>query len=194
MKTPFILLLTLFTSLLSAQNDTTIYSVIKSVEANEYLFRVPEQWQNVPQIENSPIAEKFEFTNVGLPFKFNDAPLTANLILRKFSCDSLQAGIKFITDEINSYPDRVAPAGESYETDSLLIASGEKATLIHSRFYRRSKVSNFTRFDLVAYSQKRKAAYLLTIIFQSKDPTYMAESDLKLRQYATRILKTLVLR
>ncbi|MES2620926.1 MAG: hypothetical protein V4615_08740 [Bacteroidota bacterium] len=190
----FFLSFTFTCCILNAQNDTTIYKVIKAVEANEYLFRVPEDWKEIPQIEASPIDEKFEFTNVGLPFKVHDAPLTAFLILRKLECDSIQTGESSAIIEFTSYPDRVAAAGETYETDSLIIASGEKATLIHSRFYRRSKVSNFSRYDLVAYSAKRTACYLLTITFQYKDPTYMVEADLKFRQYAVRILKSLVLR
>lgn len=190
----FSLLFTLTCFIVAAQNDTSVYKVIKAVEANEYLFRVPEDWKEIPQIEASPIDEKFEFTNVGLPFKVNDAPLTAFLILRKQECDSIEAGEAFAIVEFTSYPDRVTAAGETYETDSLIITSGEKATLLHSRFYRRSKVSNFSRYDLVAYSAKRKACYLLTITFQYKDPTYMVEADLKFRQYAVRVLQSLVLR
>jgi hypothetical protein len=194
MKHYIILSLLFITSLLSAQTDTSIFNVIKAVEANEYLFRVPERWKKVSQIESSPIDQKFEFTDIGLPLKVNDAPLTAFLILRKLECDSLRQGEDFIINEFTGYPDRVNQAGETYEKDTLTIASGEKATLIHSHFYRRSKVSNFTRYDLVAYSPKRKAAYLLTITYQYKDATYRIEADLKLRQYALRILKSLVLR
>jgi hypothetical protein len=194
MRHTFFLSLSFLTLLLSAQTDTSIFKVIKAVEANEYLFRVPEQWKNIPQIENAPIDQKFEFTNVGLPLKVNDAPLTAFLILRKMNCDSIEQGVNFIINEFTGYADRVNQAGETYEKDTITISSGEKAILIHSRFYRRSKVSNFTRYDLVAYSPKRKAAYMLTITYQYKDATYRIEADLKLRQYAVRILKSLVLR
>jgi hypothetical protein len=191
---PIALLLFLFPLLLSAQNDTTIYNVIKAVEANEYLFRVPEKWKNIPQIENSPLDEKFEFTTVGLPLTWNDAPLTAFLILRKLESDSIQQGENFIVGEFTGYTDRIQPAGETYEREPLTIASGEEATLIHSRFYRRSKVSNVTRYDLVAYSAKRKASYILTMSFQYKDPNYRVEADLNLKRYALRVFKTLVLR
>jgi hypothetical protein len=179
---------------LSAQTDTSIFKVIKGVEANEYVFQVPENWKKVPQIPNAPIDQKFEFTAVGLPLTINDAPLTAFLILRKLECDSIQAGENFIISEFTGYPDRVNQMGETYEKEPLVISSGETATLIHTRFYRRSKVSNYSRYDLVAYSAKRKAAYMLTITFQYKDPNYRVEADLRLRQYCIRVLKTLVLR
>lgn len=194
MKHLLLLLFCYCTLLLRSQTDTTIYKVIKIVEANEYTFRVPEKWQKVPQVASMPIDEKFEFTSVGIPFTLNGSPLTAFLILRKLDCDSIQAGENFIIKEFTDYPDRICPVGESYEADSLFIASGEKATFIHTRYYRRSKVSNYSRYDLVAYSQKRKAAYMFTTTFQYKDPTYMAEADLRLRQYAVRVLKSLALR
>ncbi len=179
---------------LSAQKDTSIYKVIKIVEANEYTFRVPEAWKKIPQVESMPIDEKFEFTSVGIPFKINDAPLTAYLILRKLPGDSIQTGETFIVSEFLGYPDRVTNAGENYQKEAITIASGETASLFHTRYYRRSKVSNFSRYDLVAYSEKRKASYMLTITYQYKDPTYMAEADYQFRQYAVRILKSLALR
>lgn len=179
---------------LNAQRDTSIYKIIKTVEANEYTFRVPEAWKEVPQIDNVVIDKKFEFTNVGIPFKVNDAPLTAFFILRKLTCDSIQTGEVFTINEFLSYSDRVTPAGENYQKDTLSILSGEKASLFHTRYYRRSKVSNFSRYDLVAYSLKRRAAYLLTITYQYKDATYMAEADHQFKQYAVRILQSLSLR
>ena len=187
-------LLLLLPFFLSAQRDTSIYKVIKIVETNEYTFRIPEAWKKIPQAESVAIDEKFEFTSVGLPFKINDAPLTAFLILRKLPCDSIQIGETFTVSEFLGYPDRVTQAGENYQKEALTIASGETASLFHSRYYRRSKVSNFSRYDLVAYSEKRKAAYMLTITYQYKDPTYMAEADYQFRQYAVRVLKSLSLR
>ncbi len=177
-----------------AQVDTSVFKTTKRVEANEYTFDVPEKWKNVPQAPGMPILEKYEFTDVALPHVINDAPLTAFLILRKLQCDSITPARDFILSEFTGYPDRITPAGHTYETDTLTIASGETATLFSSHFYRRSKVSNFSRFDLVVHSPQKKTAYMLTVTFQYKDPTYTYETDLKFRQYVLRVFKTFSLR
>ncbi len=188
----FLLLLVGFSAL--AQKDTSIYSAIKNAEANEYVFSVPEKWNEVLLLDAAAIDRKFDFTDVALPHQYNSAPLTATFTLRKMPAADRAEAENFIINEFTAYTDRLSPAGYTYETDSLKISSGEIAALINTHFYRRSKVSNFSRYDLVAYSEKRKTAYLLTITYQYKDPTYIIEADLKLKQYAVRILKTLVLR
>lgn len=194
MKRLIAILFTCLYLLSAAQTDTTVFSSINTIETNEYTFQVPDKWRNVPQIDAASRDQKFEFTDVALPHIINNAPLTAIFILRKVEGEKRADGENFIVTEFTSYPDRIAPAGYTYETDSIKIGSGETATLLTTHYYRRSKASNFTRYDLVAYSDKRKANYLLTITYQYKDPTYAIEFNLKLKEYAKRIFKTLVLR
>lgn len=189
------LLLLLSVSVYSySQTDTTIFNNVEGVETNEYSFKVPEKWHNVPQIDASSRDQKFEFTDVALPHIVNNAPLTAYFVLRKTESENINHGVNFITTEFGSYPDRVTPAGQDYQMDSMKIASGETALLITTHYYRRSKASNFTRYDLIAFSEKRKTSYMLTVTYQYKDPTYAIEFNLKLKEYALRVFKTLVLR
>jgi hypothetical protein len=185
------LCITLFTH---AQTDTCIFNTIKKVQANDYVFSVPEKWTWYQQQRNGPQLEKLDFTDVALPHLLNGAPLTATCIFRKIACDSLRAAEEFITTEFTSYPDRVTPAGYNYLVDTLTIASGEQALLYSTHYYRRSRVSNYTRYDLLAYSPKRTGAYVFTVTFQYKDPTYQLEADLKLKQYVVKIFRSLVLR
>ena len=194
MKPVLTALLSIVVVTLLAQKDTTVFSNIKKVETNEYVLSIPEKWNNVPQLDASSKDQKYEFTDVALPHLYNNTPLTATFILRKMECEKKSEGENFLITEFTSYPDRLCPAGYNYESDSLQILSGETASLFNTHYYRRSKVSNFSRFDLVAYSSKRKTAYLLTITYQYKDPTYIIEADLKLKQYALRIFRTLLLR
>ena len=179
---------------LDAQTDSTIYSVQKKVETNEYIISVPEKWRKTDAIDQSSKDRKYEFSEVSLPKLYNNSPLLATFSLRKYVCDSIRAAEDYVISEITSYPDRVTPPGRNYEQDTISIESGEKATFISTHFYRRTKVSNFTRYDLVVYSKNRKAAYMLSITFQYKDSTYGIEKELKLRQYAERVFKTLLLR
>lgn len=185
----------LFLSLcLSAQNDTSVFMTIKRIEANDYIFSIPEKWKVFLMQINGPQLQRLEFTDVALPHVVNNAPLTAICLLRKLDCDSLVQGERFIVTEFTSYPDRITPPGYNYTTDTVKIASGETAILYTTHYYRRSKASNFTRYDLIVYSEKRKGAYLFGITYQYKDPTYQIEFDLKLKQYAWRVFRTFALR
>lgn len=194
MKLPLISICLLITLLSCGQTDTTIFNTIRKVEANDYVFSIPDKWLPQWQQPNGPQLQKIDFTDISLPHVVNSAPLTAVCIFRKISCDSLRAAEEFIVTEFTSYPDRITPAGYNYGTDTVKIASGEQAILYHTHYYRRSRVSNYTRYDLIAYSPKRQGAYVFTVTFQYKDPTYQVEADLKFKQYMMRIFKTLVLR
>lgn len=189
------LVITLFLSIRGiAQTDTSVFMTIRTMEGYDYQFSVPEKWKYFPQTPSMPQLQRLEFTDVALPHVVNNAPLTALCLFRKVEGDSLGVGADFVINEFKSYPDRIAPAGYTYTTDSVKTATGEQAVLFTTHYYRRSKVSNFTRYDLVTYSGKRKAAYILGITYQYKDPTYQIEFDLKLKEYALRIFRTLRLR
>ena len=177
-----------------AQNDTSVFDKQTEVATTEYVFKVPSRWKNVQQIDLTSKDRKFEITGVGLPAECNHTPVTGTLTLRKYECAKLSTAEDYIISEITSYPDRVTEAGCNYQTDTLKIASGEKATLISTRFLRRTKLSNYSRFDLIAYSKKRKAAYMFTITFQYREPTYAFEADNKLVQYALGVFERIILR
>jgi hypothetical protein len=179
---------------LQAQDDTSVFTKQKKVETSDYIFLVPEGWKNIPEIDISTKDRKFDFTGVGIPAEYRHEPVTAICHLRKYECKSIHAAEDYIISEITSYPDRVTPPGHNYDTDSLKILSGEEGTLYSCRYLRRNKLSNFSRFDLLVYSAKRKAAYMFTITFQYRDPTYAFDTDNKLRQYALQFFKNILLR
>jgi hypothetical protein len=179
---------------ISAQNDTSVFKTIKKIQAQDYVFTVPESWTAYLQQQNGPQLQKLEFTDIALPHLVNDAPLTAMCFFRKITCDSIRAAQEFVVTEFSSYPDRITPSGQDYKRDTLNIATGEQAILYSTHYLRRSKAYNFTRYDMVVYSIKRKAAYWFTASYQYKDPTYKTEEDYKLKQYALRVFKTLQLR
>ena len=180
--------------ILKAQTDTSIYLMQKKVETTEYTFSVPDRWKKIDNIDQSSKDRKFEFTEVALPKLYNNNALTASFSLRRYACDSLKVVDDYIISEITSYPDRVTPPGKNYQRDTFDIASKEQGILISTHFYRRNKVSNFTRYDLLVYSAKRKAAYMLNVTYQYRDPGYGIENELKLKEYALRVFGTLILR
>lgn len=183
-----------YTVVSSAQTDEKIFKNLRIVETNEYIFSVPEQWKQLNHLDREMRDQRFDFTDVGLPHVLNNAPLTASFQLRYLPCNDIQIADSFIISEFKSYPDRVTPPDYDYSTDTISVLSGEKALLHHTHYYRRTKASNFTRYDMVVYSDNRKTAYMLTATFQYKDPNYMLENDLKLKQYILKVYTTLKLR
>jgi hypothetical protein len=194
MRLTFISLLLLISFILKSQNDTSVFTRQIPVSTSDYVFLVPDQWKNIPGVDISSKDRKFEFNGVGLPLEYKYASVSASCILRKYECKSIKTAEDYVITEFTSYPDRVTQPGHNYDTDSMKILSGETATLYASRYLRRNKMSNFSRFDLIVYSAKRKAAYMFTITFQYRDPTYSFEKDNKLREYALQFFKNITLR
>ena len=194
MRIILLLLLFVLPFQMKAQADTSVFSKQKKVETSDYVFLVPEGWKNIPEIDISSKDRKFDFSGVGIPAEYRHEPVLATCNLRKYECKSVHAAEDYIISEITSYPDRVTPPGHNYDTDSVKILSGEEATLYTSRYLRRNKMSNFSRFDLIVYSAKRKAAYMFTITFQYRDPTYAFDKDNKLKEYAHQFFKNILLR
>jgi hypothetical protein len=177
-----------------AQADTSVWRTTKYIERNDYIFSIPEKWQRVDQTDQAYITEKFNFNTIALPVQVNDAPLTAYFTLRKVKCDDIAFAENYVVSEFTGYTDRTTAPGYNYDTDSINIKTGEKATVYSTRFYRRTKVSNYSRFDLVAYSAKHKYAYILTVTYQYKDPTYYCEGQYMFKDYALRVFRSLQLR
>ena len=194
MRVVFILLSLCISFSVNAQNDTSVFNKQKEIVSSDYVFSVPSGWKNIPEIDISTKDKKFEFNGIGLPAEFNHFQVTATMVLRKYECSKKNTAEDYVITEITSYPDRVTPPGHNYETDSLKILSGENATLLSTRFFRRTKVCNYSRYDLIAYSKKRRAAYMFTITFQYRDTTYAFETDNKLKQYALKVFGNILLR
>ena len=194
MRIAIVLMLCCLSSFMRAQNDTSVFTKQKEVATSDYVFLVPAQWKNIPGIDISSKDRKFDLSGVGLPEEYNHTPVTATLILRKYECTKIATAEDYIITELTSYPDRVTEPGHNYLTDSLTILSSEKATLYSTRFFRRTKVFIYSRYDLIVYSQKRRAAYMFTLTFQYRDHTYAFEAENKLRQYALRFFGNILLR
>lgn len=177
-----------------AQRDTSVWNTITKTETNEYIISVPDKWNRYVPLDQSTKEYKFEFTNVAIPAQINNAPLVATCTTRRFATDSVQRAIDFVLGEFTGLPDRITQAGYNYDVEDFTNNNGQKGTVITTRYYRRSKVSNYTRYDYITYSPKFKTAYIVTITYQYKDPGYMCETDHKFREYAFRVFKRFMVR
>lgn len=191
---PLTIILLAFPFFLSAQLDTTVFLSTKKMQTTEFVLDIPELWRNTPYLNAGSKDQRYEFSEVSLPRLYKNTPVVAVFTLRKFECAGIRYAEDYVVSEFTSYPDRITADGYNYTRDSLVIASGETAALYHTRYYRRTKALNFTNYYLVAYSEKRKAAYMLTITFQYRDTSYEAEEAMKFKEYVLRVLKTFVLR
>lgn len=177
-----------------AQRDTTVWSNVTKTETNEYIITVPHKWTKFVPLDQSTKEYKYEFTNIGIPAQINSAPLVATCATRRFATDSIQRAIDFVLGEFTGLPDRITQAGYNYDIEDFTNYNGQKATIISTRYYRRTKVSNYTRYDYIQYSAKYKTAYIVTITYQYKDSSYMCETDHKFRDYAFRLFSRFLIR
>ena len=87
-------------------------------------------------------------------------------------------------------PDRVFKKDKDYQEESFILSDKNEAILLNTRFYRKSKGLNQSRFDLATYSKKHKTAYMFTVSIQYVDDTYDFETENDLKDYAKKLYST----
>lgn len=177
-----------------SQLDTTIFMQTSKIATNDYYFNIPEIWVQEKSESNEFKEKKFDFTGAALPRMYKAHPVKCTFLVKEIDCDSLILAKKIITAEFNAYPDKVVPQGYSFTTEIFNIGSKETALLFSNDMYRKSKVSNLTRYDLAIYSDKKKVLYLFTALISYKDNTYQIKDELQLKQYVSRVFHTIHLR
>ena len=187
-------ILVITTATLNAQTDTSIFNAMQKEESAEYVLSIPNLWHFQAGMDASSKDRRFEFTGIALPAEFNHTPVTAIFTLRKLDAKTLKEAEDYVLNEFTNFPDRITQSGYNYDRDTLTIASGEKAQIISTHYYRRTKASNYSRYYLFVYSEKRKASYVLTATFQYRDFNYTLPTSAGFKPYMYRIFKTLVLR
>jgi len=176
------------------QLDTTIFMQTSKIATNDYYFNIPEIWVQEKVAENEFKEKRFDFTGAALPRMYKSFPVKGTFTVKEIDCDSLILAKKIITEEFNAYPDKVVPPGYSFTTETYDIGSKQTALLFTNHCYRKTKVSHITRYDLAIYNEKKKVLYLFTALVNYKDNTYQIEDDLQLKQYVSRVFRTIHLR
>lgn len=164
-----------------------IWSAIQKVEANKYIINIPDAYKRVSIPEGSGTDYKFDFTGVGLPATVNGAPMYGFYTISHLSGHKEAQALEQSTLEFSSFYDRVTEPGYNFDTSSAAIQGGLTGTLLHTRYYRRSKVSNYSRYFLIVYSGKTDETYILAVTFQYKDPGYDVERSSALTDYVKKV-------
>ncbi|MBS1624337.1 MAG: hypothetical protein JST83_09980 [Bacteroidetes bacterium] len=184
--------LTVCCLLASAQPD--IWSTVQKVEANKYIINIPDGYKRVSIPEGSGTDFKFDLTGVGLPATVNGAPMYASYTVSHLSGHKEAQALEQCQLEFSSFYDRVTEPGYNYDTATATIQTGQSGILLHTRYYRRSKVSNYSRYFLIVYADKTDETYVLSLTFQYKDPAYDIERSAALDEYARKVFAHFELR
>ena len=177
-----------------AQATPALWNNIMKIEDNKYIIHLPDAWKKVTVAEGSGIDYKFDLSGAGIPATLNGSPMYG------FFSVSRMAGKKEVqaTDQVlldfTSFYDRVTEPGFNYDTTTAAIKTGQNGKVIHTRYYRRSKVSNYSKYYMIVYSPKTDDTFILALNFQYKDPSYDIERSSELKEYAKQIFAHFELR
>ena len=171
---------------LSAQLDTTVWNSTKKVEDNRFIVEIPNDWKVVTLPQASEFSHKFEFTGIGIKPIVMETPVPAFLTIKKSGQIEVSTILEGELEDFNNFSDKVQEPNYKYDTIQLKMKSGETGLMLHTRYYRRSKASNYSRYYFVAQNPKSNDYYILAFTFQYKDPTYDIERSNKFKEYVQR--------
>ena len=151
------ILLILVCSMLSfssfGQTDPSIWKNVMKIEDNKFVANVPEGWKKVTQAEGSTADYKYDFSGVGIPtIAKENSPLYANFTVSRMAGNKPAKAMELVMGEFSNFSDRLTEPNYNYDTATATTKSGEMGKLLHTRYYRRSKVSNYSKYFLIVYS------------------------------------------
>jgi hypothetical protein len=169
------------------QIDPNLWKSVNKVEDNKYIITIPDAWKKVTITEGTGVDYKFDFSGVGIPATVNSAPLYANFTIARIKGNNIQQASDQAVADFSGFYDRVTEPNYNYDTTTATIKSGETGKVIHTRYYRRSKVSNYSKFYYIIYNAKADETYLLNFNFQYKDAMYDIERTGRFKDYTAEI-------
>ena len=161
-------------------NDTVTH------QGTGYTVSVPRSWRYLQPPGRGP-EHLFEASGHALPASHNGDPVIVTAFIGTFPASSLADAKKNTIQGYSENPDRVFPSGTKYQEKDFKLSGGQPATLLSTRFFRKSKNLQQSRFDLVAYMPSHKRALLYTLSVQYVDDTYRLEQELKLAELALKM-------
>ena len=155
-------------------------------EGDGFRLSAPAAWRYM-DTTGSRLALFFEASGRLLPVTHDGGPVIVTVFLDSFAAKSLEAGKADAIAGYRQNPDRVFPRGFTHEEAKFALGGGQAAYLINTRFFRKSKGLNQSRFDLVAYDPKSRRIFMYTLSVQYADKTYALENTFQLRSVALKL-------
>lgn len=175
------------------QVDQTIWDSLKTVTTDNYELKVPYKWRQMPTGGQGP-EQMFEASGLALPTMFNGSPVMMTIFVVKQSGKTLDDCKEKCLGGYRENPDREFPKKFKDGQEKIKLIGGQDAYFLNTRFYRRSKGLNQSRFDLVVYSDKAQSGYIYTVSIQYVDNRYKFETDNKLADFAKKLYSYLTLK
>jgi hypothetical protein len=157
------------------------FSLSENFRQGSYLVAIPDDWRKFDTRPGAPFHTYYEASGTFLPAAFNDGPVIVTAWIMDAEGSALADARKLTIQGYTQNPNRVFESGFTHEEEKLKLKSGEDAYLINTRFYRKDKGLNQSRFDLLAFSNK-KIGILYTISISYPDPTYQFEKKYQLKE------------
>lgn len=184
MKLLLLILFIFSTTASFTQTDTTIWNDMKKVEGDNYYFYVPKKWRDL-DMSMYKMLHYYEASGLAFPLMYNGQnPVIVILTLVKMKETNLEEMKQNICEGYSENSDRVFQDNIKYETEEFILNTSEKAYLINTRFYRKSKGLHQSRFDLAIFSDKASQGYMFTISIQYYDESFGFEKEYKLKDFA----------
>ena len=171
----------------SQTDQASLWNSVFKQEDNKYIINMPDGWRKVDIANTSGFDYKYDFSGVGIPATLGGAPVYANFTIARMSGNKHSQAMDQVINDFAVFYDRVTEPGYNYDTTTVTIKSGQIGTMLHTRYYRRSKVSNYSKYYLILYSPKTDETYILTLNFQYKDANYDIERSAHFTDYATQV-------
>ena len=171
------------------QASAAIWNSIIKVEDNRYIINIPDGWKKVTIAEGSGVDYKYDLTAVGIPPVVNGSAMYGSFTIARIPGKKESQAMDQVLMDFTAFYDRVTEPGYNYDTAIATIKSGQTGKVLHTRYYRRSKVSNYSKYYLIVYSTGTDDTFLLTLNFQYKDPSYDVERSTNLRDYVMEVFK-----
>ncbi|MCK9562059.1 MAG: hypothetical protein M0R02_04990 [Bacteroidales bacterium] len=132
-------------------------------------------------------------SGLALPATFNGAPVMVTIFFVKQDGKNLDDCKNKCLSGYRSNTDREFPKKFKDGQEKIKLTNGQDAYFLNTRFYRKSKGLNQSRFDLVVYSDKVKIGYIYTVSIQYSDNNYKFETDNNLTDFAKKLYNYLTL-
>ncbi|MFM9948078.1 MAG: hypothetical protein ACKV1O_09085 [Saprospiraceae bacterium] len=180
------IILMIWTVTAFGQADQTIWDSLKTVTTDNYTLKTPYKWRQMPTGGQGP-EQFFEASGLALPATFNGAPVMVTIFFVKQDGKNLDDCKDKCLTGYRDNPDRAFHKKFKDGQEKIVLTGGQEAYFLNTRFYRKSKGLNQSRFDLVVYSDKAKAGYLYTVSIQYADNDYKFETENNLADFAKKL-------
>ncbi len=159
---------------------------------DSYAVDIPDGWRRV-NFPGAPFHAWYEASGTVLPPEYNNGPVIVTAWIMNVDVSTLREAKEQAIRGYAANPERVFAKGYTHDEEALKLKSGEDAVLLSTRFYRKDKGLDQSRFDLVAFPKEGKGI-VYTISIQYADPTYQFEKKHRLKDIVRQLYSSFVFR